>query len=155
MVFDGGNIKTYAVNIKNRTKSKLTQPLYSHTYIHTISSARHCKRRNENGRNQTDQIDQCSRRERRTEKHQIGHSFLRCIFCGLLFRSICSFIGDYRITEFVIMNELKCPKCEKKCVKRGFQVFATPPHKRQKYTCSSCGYSFCEEPITENVNEPQ
>jgi hypothetical protein len=28
---------------KNLIKSKKTQPLYAHTYIHTISSARHCK----------------------------------------------------------------------------------------------------------------
>lgn len=35
-----------------------------------------------------------------------------------------------------------CQKCGKRTTKRGFQTYATPPHKRQKYQCQDCGYVF-------------
>lgn len=36
----------------------------------------------------------------------------------------------------------KCPKCKSATSKAGMQVYATLPHKRQKYICKECGHTF-------------
>jgi len=51
------------------------------------------------------------------------------------------------------MDELKCPKCDSRIRKKGFEIYATPPHKRQKYQCTECGYPFVLEVVQEITDE--
>jgi transposase-like protein len=39
----------------------------------------------------------------------------------------------------------KCPKCKSGSWKAGFQMYATLPHKRQKFICKECGHTFVPE----------
>jgi transposase-like protein len=42
-----------------------------------------------------------------------------------------------------------CTKCGARTVKKGKETFGKPPHKRQKWRCTECGYVFTLKPNEE------
>ena len=44
------------------------------------------------------------------------------------------------------LEQPMCPRCGSKTIKKGTQIYATAPHKRQKYQCVVCGKTVCPHP---------
>jgi len=130
------------------------------SYIHTYNQQ--CKtlqmEKQYGRRNQTDQkyLKRYSTEGRSIQFKDSTDVCVRIWYWGS-FGSLFSINWILWLMGFIIMDELtypKCPKCNSRVVKKGKPVFATPPHKRQQYQCTECGYPFVPE-ITENPDEPQ
>jgi transposase-like protein len=54
------------------------------------------------------------------------------------------------------MNDIQCKRCGcSNLTKRGFQMYANEPHKRQKYQCKSCGHTFVFVQDTDKLEEAE
>ena len=55
-------------------------------------------------------------------------------------------VPDWERAIWEPAEQPSCPRCGSKTIKKGTQIYATAPHKRQKYQCVVCGKTVCPHP---------